>query len=133
MFSLSVLVALGNTQPTNAPPAGEALVPKSVFVDDARLGKDPFFPKSTRRALTQPRGPVEPPPDVDGSFNLQGLSIVGGRKLALINKRTLAEGEEMDIKTKNGILHLKCIEIRERSVLISVRGVTQEITLRPGL
>jgi hypothetical protein len=64
---------------------------------------------------------------------LQGLSFANGHKLALINKRTLAEGEEMDVKMKNGIMRLKCIEIRERSVVISIRGTTQEIFLRPGL
>lgn len=134
LFPLSALLALGNTQPTNAPPAGEASVPKSVFVTGPGSGKDPFFPKSTRRVP----GPVTAPLDmhqdvIDGTFTLQGLSIVGGRKLALINKRTLAEGEEMDVKTKNGIARLKCVEIRERSVVISIRGVIQEISLRAGL
>jgi hypothetical protein len=134
LLSLSALLALGNTQPTNAPPAGEAPQAKSVFVDDPRLGKDPFFPKSTRRVPTQAPDPGNAPIEVvDGKFMLQGLSFVGGRKLALINKRTLAEGEEMDVKTKSGIERLKCVEIRERSVVISIRGMTQEISLRPGL
>jgi len=135
LLSLSALLALANTQPTNAPPAGEAPLPKSVFVDDPRLGKDPFFPKSTRRVSnhqTPDLSNVSQDP-VDGTITLQGLSFVGGRKLALINKRTLAEGEEMDVRTKNGMARLKCVEIRERSVVISIRGVTQEISLRPGL
>jgi len=134
LLALSALLALGNTQPTNAPPPAEAPLPKSVFVDDPRQGKDPFFPKSTRRAPAQAPVQVDGPAEaVDGVFTLQGLSFVGGRKLALINKRTLAEGEEMDVKIKSGIARLKCVEIRERSVVISIRGVTQEISLRPGL
>jgi len=134
LLALSALLALGNTQPTNAPSAGQAALPKSVFVDDPRSGKDPFFPKSTRRVATPAPDPVNAPAEaLDGTFTLQGLSFVGGRKLALINRRTLAEGEEMDVKTKNGIMRLKCVEIRERSAVISIRGATQEISLRPGL
>jgi len=131
LLSLNAVSAPANTQPTNAPAAAEAPLPKSVFVES---GKDPFFPKSTRRVATQPSAPTDTPSDVpEGVLLLQGLSFANGHKLALINKRTLAEGEEMDVKMKNGIMRLKCVEIRERSVVISIRGTTQEIFLRPGL
>lgn len=131
LLSLNAVSAPANTQPTNAPAVAEAPLPKSVFVES---GKDPFFPKSTRRVPTKPSAPTDTPSDVpEGVLQLQGLSFANGHKLALINKRTLAEGEEMDVKMKNGIMRMKCMEIRERSVVISIRGTTQEIFLRPGL
>ena len=134
LLSLNAVSAPANTQPTNAPAAAEAPLPKSVFDFDSKSGKDPFFPKSTRRVPTQPSAPRDTTPEVpDGVFQLQGVSIANGHKLAIINKRTLAEGEEMDVKMKAGVMRLKCVEIRERSVIISIRGTTQEIFLRPGL
>src|SRR6185503_18114778 len=36
---------------------------KSIFIDDPKLGKDPFFPKSGRR-MVQPTVPVGTTPDV---------------------------------------------------------------------
>src|SRR5262245_55168256 len=39
--------------------AADPEVPKSVFIDDPRTTRDPFFPRSTRRQ------PIPPPPKPD--------------------------------------------------------------------
>ena len=112
---------------------------KSLFVDDAKFGKDPFFPKSSRR-VPQIVTPVNVTPDT-GVFNqvlstvaLKGISGLPGKRLALLGNRTLEAGEEFETKFNNQIFKVHCVEVREKSVVISVEGSpeTKEIHLRPG-
>jgi hypothetical protein len=109
---------------------------KSVFVSDPGFGKDPFFPKSTRRPLPTPR--VETPatpqqPLVFESVQLKGISLATGRKLALLNYYTFAEGEEADLRIAGQVVHVRCLEIKERSVTVTVQGLRKELQLREGL
>jgi hypothetical protein len=53
---------------TNAAPA-EIPIPKSVFVDQIKVGKDPFFPNSLRRN-PKPPAPPTPPPNVTSNPNV---------------------------------------------------------------
>jgi hypothetical protein len=105
--------------------------PRSEFKDDIGFGKDPFFPKSTRRpkVVVKPVG-VEPPrPSVPGNVVLKGISFTSGRKLAIVNDRTLAEGEEFTLKVNGQPVKIKCVEIKEKSVIVSVGSATKELDL----
>ena len=114
---------------------------QSTFVSDPTFGKDPFFPNSKRRlGLPAPRATVSVVPDVNPTgepqwdlLNLRGISLAATRKLAMINHYTFAEGEEMDVKVANQVVKVRCVSIKERSVVISVKGRTREIKLRDGL
>ena len=116
--------------------AGPTLVPagapKSEFIDDVEFGKDPFFPASMRRPKTMVKvSDNEPPrPMVPDSVALKGITSFQGRKLAIINNYTVGEGEEFTLKPSG--LRVKCIEIKEKSVVVSVNGATKEILLRSG-
>lgn len=118
--------------------AGSTLVPagapKSEFIDDIEFGKDPFFPASIRRPKTMVKiSDNEPPhPMVPDSVVLKGISSFQGRKLAIINNYTVGEGEEFALKTGGQPLRIKCVEIKEKSVIVSVNGATKEIQLRSG-
>jgi hypothetical protein len=121
--------------PTTALPKVDApAAAKSVFTDDANFGKDPFFPKSGRRIAT---APVASNPQItevpDRIFILKGISVNKDRRLALINNYTFAAGEEAEVKVEGRMVRVRCVEVRERSVVISVRGVAKEIFLRPGI
>ena len=114
--------------------AGPTLVPagapKSEFIDDIEFGKDPFFPASGRRPKTMVKtSDNEPPrPIVPDSIVLKGLTTFQGRRLAIINNYTVGEGEEFALKPSG--LRVKCIEIKEKSVVVGVNGATKEISLR---
>jgi hypothetical protein len=131
----SILLPMGraadNTLPSSVVPAG---APKSEFVDDPGNGKDPFFPKSTRRKVVV-RTPDAAPPDptVPDFVRLQGISFAAGRKLAIINNYTLGEGEEFTLKINGQPVKIQCIEIKEKSVIVAVGGATKEIPLRASL
>lgn len=110
------------------PPADTAAHSRSVFIDNYRLSKDPFFPKSRRRenmALsTRSQG------ELPSGLVLGGLSGSKEKRLALINNKTLAVGEEADIKVDGQTIRLRCLEIRERSVLVTFDGLGEPKELR---
>lgn len=116
--------------PAIAPPNS----PRSEFNDDVDFGKDPFFPQSTRRpkVLVKTTEVETPRQSVPGFIVLKGISVLKDKKLAIINNYTLSEGEEFTLKTTQKPLLVKCVEIKEKSVIVSVNGATKELPLRPG-
>ena len=55
-------------------------------------------------------------------LQLKGISGPANRRLALINNESLLAGETATIKIDGQSLTIHCIEIREKSVVISVKG-----------
>jgi hypothetical protein len=127
-------------QSNSMPHLDQVVSVQSIFTDDPKFGKDPFFPKSGRRVV-QVAVPVGTTPDLSMSAqNLAGLALKGisgskDKRLALINNRTLQINEEGEFKINGHTLKLRCVEIREKSVVISVDGFTEtkELFLRQGL
>jgi hypothetical protein len=127
-------------QPLAMPQVDGIASTQSIFVDDPKFGKDPFFPKSTRHlppVITPAVGVV---PDTSAftqllnSVVLKGISGLPGKRLALLNNRTLEAGEQTEFKINAQPVKIRLIEIREKSVIIGIEGTaeTKEIHLRPG-
>ncbi|MEO5802614.1 MAG: hypothetical protein ABIR24_03725 [Verrucomicrobiota bacterium] len=120
---------------TNAAPAeAEPIVQKSVFDDNLKKGKDPFFPKSARRAEKLPAVDTKVTAPLI-QLSLKGISGPANRRFALINNQPLAAGETAYVRIATGQVKVHCLEIRENSVIISVEGDTEqkELRLREGL
>ena len=107
------------------------VAPKSIFVDDLKTGKDPFFPATTRRSekiagstSTQTSVPA-PSKNVFDHLQLKGILGNSSRRLALINNHTFEVGEQAEVKTLEGRLNIRCWEIRNRSVVVSFVGESQ--------
>jgi hypothetical protein len=111
---------------TNAAPA-EPTVRKSVFQDDLKNGKDPFFPKSTRRAERLPNS-TNAAPVIE--LALKGISGPVNRRFALINNQPIGVGETANVKIPGGQVKVHCWEIRDNSVLVSVEGSSEKKELR---
>ena len=134
------LYAVSAAQHAALPHVDEIPSAKSAFVDDPNFGKDPFFPKSGRRKV-QIVVPVGVTPNANAfgqvfnSIVLKGISGLPGRRLALLNNRTLAVGEILEIKFNNQLVKVRCVEIRAKSVLLSAEGSTEtkEIGFRSTL
>lgn len=56
-------------------------------------------------------------------IKLTGISGLPDHPLAAINGKTLAPGEECDLKLKNRTVHLQCLEIHEQSVSVQIQGL----------
>ena len=126
---LAALLAVGGVafgQP--AKPAEAKPVPAhSVFTQpaSAREGRDPFFPESTRPFETAAAASghvVEIP-----SLFVKGFSGTPGHYLIIINNHTFAAGDEGDVTTAAGRIHIHCLEIKPNSVMIEANGQQREL------
>ena len=117
-----------------AEPSLEPTIRESVFQDEAGIGKDPFFPKSTRRAAKLPSisAPVAAP---IVQLSLKGISGSSSSRLALINNRTFAVGETASVRIAGGSVNVRCLEINENSVVVAIEGDPEpkELQLRKNL
>jgi hypothetical protein len=125
-----VLTAWAAPTTAPAPPAEEVVPPKSVFTDRPDFGKDPFFPKSTRRgAVPIASTNIVEVATVSKDLILKGISTLKEKRLAIINNRTFEAGEEDNVRVNGLLVKVKVVELRDTSALISVNGVTKELFL----
>jgi len=106
---------------------------KSVFVDDPTIGKDPFFPTSVRR-VPKIASPTSAPADPQSLPLTVKVILVGqNRKLAQINNRSFEPGEQAEVLVGSQKVKVRCLEIREKSVLLTIEGANQpkEVFIRP--
>jgi hypothetical protein len=101
---------------------------RSVFVIPAnrKEGCDPFFPDSTR--LFDSMAPPSKQGVDAGSLVFRGISGSLSHPFAIINNHTFAQGDEGDVLTSQGRVHLRCIEIKRNSVLVEFGGQRHELT-----
>jgi hypothetical protein len=92
-------------------------------------GRDPFYPESTRvfevmLAANQTNRTSE-----ITSLKVPGISGASGKLLAIINNHTFAVGDEGDVLTSSGRIHLKCLQITATYVIVEVNGQNHRINL----
>ena len=66
-------------------------------------------------------------------LHLKALSGTPGHRFAIINNHTFETGEEGDILTNAGRSRVRCLEIRDDSVLVQVGGEQRLLHLRAGI
>ena len=126
MVSLAAAVPAYGEAPKAAP--AKPVPALSVFVMPANVhdGRDPFFPESTRpyegAAATKRTFEVN-------TLSVKGISIEHGQSMAIINNHTFAIGDEGDVITPSGRVHLRCIDIRAGTVVIEVNGTKRELSI----
>ncbi len=108
----------------------EMVILKSAFSDDKAAGKDPFFPKSGRRNQAPPDQFQSTPLLILSQLSLKGISGTKDKRLALINNRTLEVGEESEFRQGNQSVKIRCVEITDKSVFITVEGSPDRKELR---
>lgn len=138
--SLALLIATAassgivRAETVAAPNLAPAGAPKAEFVFRPGFTKDPFFPRSTDGAVVPP--PTQTTISTSPTANLDFLALKGisidrnGRKLAILNGYTVGPGEEVSVKREGKPVNIRCVEIKERSVVVSSEGVSKEIPLR---
>ena len=65
-------------------------------------------------------------------LKLNGISGTAARRLAIINNRTFEANEEGVVSTTSGPVRIRCLEIKDDSVLVQVGGEQRVLRLRPG-
>ena len=110
-----------------AQPAAPEVVTRSVFVipKSPKEGRDPFFPNSTRPYETV--AAARPHTGDVSSLVLKGISGPPDHRLAIINNHTFGAGDEANIVTPQGPIHIRCIEVKTGSVVIESGGQRHEL------
>lgn len=113
----------------------EDKIPKSVFIDEVGFGLDPFFPNSERRLAVPEEGDngslVPEKPSLISLLHLKGLSANSRRPFAMINNVPFSLNDERRVKLEDGTtLRVRLLEIRQRSVLVSVEGQRTPVELK---
>jgi len=129
-FSLALVMVLPAAAAPAAPapaPAAPEVVIRSVFVlpTNPSEGRDPFFPNSTRPYEVAMAG--KPHVGDVSSLVLKGISGSADNRLAIINNHTFGVGDEQDLVTPQGRIHVRCVQIKNDTVVIESAGQRHEL------
>jgi hypothetical protein len=83
-------------------------------------GRDPFFPNSMRPyedAMSKAKRPAEL-----SSLQIRGFSNIGTQRYVIINNHTFGAGDEGDVITPAGRIHIRCLSVGEDSVMVESGG-----------
>ena len=124
LFAAAALRPVEAAEPAKNPAAPV----RSVFVipSNSREGRDPFFPESTRMfdAAIAASKTVEV-----SALTVKGFSGTPGHRFVIINNHTFGIGDEGDVITPTGRVHIRCTEIHATIVAIEVNGLRRELRL----
>jgi hypothetical protein len=115
--------------PTEHEQPSKANLHQSVFIlpTNTKEGRDPFFPNSNRPYEAAEMATTNRTVEVT-ALVLKGFSGSPEQRLAIINNHTFAAGDEGDVTTAQGRIHVRCIEIRPHSVVVQIGGQYHELT-----
>jgi len=84
------------------------------------------------RELPRFGGAATQPPVRYTNLTLKTISGTASRRFALLNDQTFAAGETLPVKLLDGKVNVRCVEVREQSVIVDVQGEKgpREIKLR---
>jgi hypothetical protein len=100
---------------TNAPVSSVFTLPSSPSE-----GRDPFFPNSMRPyedAMVKVKRPAELT-----SLQIKGFSQIGNQRYVIINNHTFGAGDEGDVITPDGRIHIRCLSVGIDSVMVESGG-----------
>jgi hypothetical protein len=104
-----------------------AVIPQSNFESVPPAGKDPFFPNSTRigAKIVKTEVVVAPLPEI----SLKGITGTTAKRLCILNNRTFEVGEETELRSAGQLIKVKCLEIKNKSVVVTINGIEKELNL----
>jgi hypothetical protein len=107
--------------------------PRSVFTlpSNPSEGRDPFFPDSAR--LSGKATAAKPRVADASALVVNGFSGPLDHRLVIINNNTFGAGDEGDVVTSTGRLHLHCLEVKTNSVVVEVGGQRRELFYKNNL
>lgn len=117
--------------PTNAPVKKAGPI-KSVFAMPKKFaeGRDPFFPESARVFQAVLAENVSHTVEIS-SLVVKGYSRDASGAYVIINNRTFGIGDERDVTTPGGRVHLKCVDILPDTVVIEYNGSLHQLLINP--
>jgi hypothetical protein len=107
------------------PTPANAAPPESVFLqpDNPRQGRDPFYPESTRPYATAVAAHAAPV----ATLFIKGFSGTAEDRTVIINNHSFAPGDEGEVTTAAGRVHIHCLTIKDNSVIIEADHQRREL------
>jgi hypothetical protein len=134
VIPFAVLVPVALLAPPT-PTTAKSEIKHSVFVypSNPSEGRDPFYPNSTRPYFYAK--PTKPATAATASLTELTLKSILGtppQLVAIINNHAFAAGDEGDVFTKTGRMHIRCVKIDAPTSIVTVEanGVSAELTLK---
>jgi hypothetical protein len=93
---------------------------------NVREGRDPFFPESMR--VFQAAEALNHAAEIT-VLTVKGYSVSQGNPLVIINNHTFATGDEGDVLTPRGRVHVRCVEIHPNVVIVEINGQQRELPI----
>lgn len=101
-------------------------------ITPGRVAKDAVGAQPAAAAV-QPafNGAPTAPPRLYSDLTLKAVTGTKSRRLALLNNQTFAAGDVAKVKLQNRDVKVRCLEVREKSVVVAVEGqqAQREISL----
>ena len=112
---------------TKPVPASARFDSAFILPSNTKEGRDPFYPESVRTFETKI---VASNVFEITSLKFAGVSGTTGHLFAIINNHTFTVGDEGDVMTTSGRIHLRCLEVGADSVAVEINGQTHRIKLQ---
>ncbi len=120
-----------------AGPAEEAPPPRSVFVIDPGVGRDPFFPRSTRSPGRIAVKTNESVATVSSQFpediRVQGFANKRDQMIVIVNGKSITKGEKIELNLRGLRVHVRCVDVTDKTILLEANGITKELPLPVSL
>jgi hypothetical protein len=105
---------------------GATLKMNAAQIAEARRRVAAFVPHQVKPSEI----PAVPDPAWVKQIKLNGISGAGARRLAIINNQTFQRGDELKVKIAEKSVKVRCVEVKESSVLITIEGLEGERELK---
>jgi hypothetical protein len=127
LMAASLSAAVLSALPLTAEPAAQPATTQSVFIMPANPGEghDPFFPDSSRpyESAATPQSS-----NLAETLSVKGVTRVAGLYFVIIGNHTYSVGDEGEVKTSGGSVHIHVVEINASSCVVEVNGQRHELT-----
>jgi hypothetical protein len=119
LIALAAANATALGQPAKKP-ADKLVAVNSTFVmpSNPQQGRDPFYPESIRPYANAMASHVVPVT----TLAIKGFSGTPENRMVIINNHTFGVGDEGDVLTPGGRVHVHCLEINADNVVIEANN-----------
>ncbi len=94
-------------------------------------GRDPFFPESTRVfQAVMLESPATSKVEIS-SLVVKGYYRDANSAFVIINNHTFTAGDEGDVMTTGGRIHIKCVDVLRNAVVIEFNGSLHQLPINP--
>jgi len=110
---------------TNTAAPAAPILSAFVLPSNPQEGRDPFYPESTRPYIVSAAATNNVAPAA--SLIIRGFSGTSENRTVIINNHSFGVGDEGDVLTAGGRVHIRCLAIKANGVVIEANHQLREL------